>query len=475
MIFTRLNIIQIKMKNRVFRFIFLLSLVVNPLFAQNDLVGTWEGAITIVGQDLKIFVHFSADNQALSAKIDIPQQGAKGIPLQNINYENPKISFELVATGAPTAQFVGEKNGDEIQGKFTQATYEGTFKLKMGAIKTESAVKKEPLPYREENVSFKNGETTFGGTLTLPKTTGKHPAMVLITGSGPQDRNEEILGFKAFEIVADYFTRQGIAVLRYDDRGVGETKGGKSILECTSEDFAQDVAEAVKYLRTRPEIDTQQIGLYGHSEGGIIAPMLAARNKTIAFIILSAGTGVKGIDILNEQKKLILQANGATTETINHEMKINELVYKTVISNQGWDELKKQLREDFAKAFNLKDQALEQAVDAQINNIKTPWWKYFMQYDPAPTLAQVKCPTLLLFGGLDLQVPPVQSEKVMLKALKKAKNRDYQSKTFAQANHLFQEAKTGSPSEYGILKKDFVDGYLAFISDWLLKRVKIAK
>jgi hypothetical protein len=458
------------MKNRIFGLTFLFFLNFNPLFAQTDLSGTWEGAITIMGQDLKILVHFLADNQALSAKIDIPQQGAKGIALQNIVFESPKISFELVATGAPTAQFVGEKIDSIIQGKFTQSVYEGTFRLKKGETKTTS--KKEPLPYQEENVKFKNGETTFGATLTLPKTAGKHPAMVLITGSGAQDRNEEIFGFKAFEIIADYFTRQGIAVLRYDDRGVGETKGGKSILECTSEDFAQDVGEAVKYLQTRPEIDAQQIGLYGHSEGGIVAPMVAVKNKSIAFLILSAGTGVKGVDILKEQKKLILQANGLKPEAIEQELKINELVYKTVISNQGWDELKKQLREDFAKAFNLKDQALEQAVDAQINNIKTPWWKYFMQYDPAPTLAKVKCPTLMLFGGLDLQVPPAQSEKIMLEALKKAKNRDYQSKIFPQANHLFQEAKTGNPAEYGILKKDFVDGYLAFISEWLLKRVK---
>ncbi|MCU0447884.1 MAG: alpha/beta hydrolase [Microscillaceae bacterium] len=461
------------MKTHLFSSILWFILSCGSLYAQNDLIGTWRGAITIIGQDLKILVHFATDNQQLTAKIDIPQQMAKGIPLQHIVYNTPKISFELVAGTAPTAKFAGEKNGNEIQGKFTQATYEGTFKLQKGEPNTEEVQRKEPVPYQVENVSFQNGETTFGATLTLPPHSGKHPALVLITGSGPQDRNEEIFGFKAFEIVADYFTRQGIAVLRYDDRGVGETKGGKSILESTSEDFAYDVLQAVEYLKTRPEIDAQQIGLYGHSEGGIVAPLAAVKNPQIAFIILSVGTGVKGIEILNEQKKLILEANGASAEVIAEELKMNDLIYKTVISNRGWEKLNQKLSEDLAKAFQLKGEALTKAVDAQITNLKTPWWKYFMQYDPAPTLRKVKCPVLLLFGELDLQVPPAQSEQVMLNTLKKGKNKDYESKTFAKANHLFQEAKTGNPSEYGILKKEFVEGYLGYIAEWLRKRIKV--
>ena len=343
----------------------------------------------------------------------------------------------------------------------------------------------EPLPYNSEEVTFSNGDIKLAGTLTIPKTEGKHPAVVMITGSGPQNRDEELFGFKPFKVIADYLTRNGIAVLRYDDRGVGGSTG-ESVSHYTSEDFADDVLEAVKFLKPRNDINPEQIGLMGHSEGGIIAPLAAAKSNDIAFIVLMAGTGVKGIDIIKEQSALIMRAEDTPEEIIKANNELMDKAYKILESNGNLEDIRGDLEklvlinydemtEEEKDAIKDKDEYIKTRVDAHIKQLDLPWMKYFLSYDPAPTLEKVKCPVLMLFGELDLQVPPSQNEAPMEKALREGGNKDYTTVVFPKANHLFITAKTGSPTEYSKLPKEFVPDFLDTIKDWIIKRVTVVK
>lgn len=483
------------MKTRIISFFAALVFISTTSFAQNVVTGKWDGNLSIMGTTLKIIVNLKTEGDSVKGTIDIPEQSAKDLPLVNIVYNAPKIKFELTA-GPGNAVFDGEQNGDTISGDFLQSGMKGDFKIRRGvktdAVNTDVETKEKP-PYKVEPVSFANGENSFAGTLTVPEYPGKHPAVVMITGSGPQNRDEEIVGFKIFGIIADHLTRNGIAVLRYDDRGVGESKG-KSVSESTTEDFSGDVIEAVKYLRTRTDINSSQIGLMGHSEGGIIAPISAVKDKNIAFIILMAGTGVSGKDIILEQSKLIQKAEGTPDEEI---VKSNELMAEIMLvaekstpgkddRQEDWKIVKEKIKkeiidgidkqtEEEKKGITDKETYAENMANGQLAQMKSVWMKYFLSYNPAPTLEKVNCPVLMLFGGLDLQVPPAQNEKPMKDALKKAGNKDVTVKLFPKANHLFQEAIKGSPSEYATLKKEFLPGFLDYVSAWILQRVNLPR
>jgi pimeloyl-ACP methyl ester carboxylesterase len=478
------------MKKHIVKFILfsLILLLSHPVFSQPKLDGSWTGKIDIMGSPLGIDVKFKTDTDSIRGTIDIPEQGAKDLKLIHISYISPKIYFELPA-GPGLAVFDGKLDGDSITGKFLQAGIEGVFSLSKGVdqtqVKPNEEDNTEPLPYNSEEVTFTNGDITLAGTLTTPKTEGKHPAVVMITGSGPQNRDEELFGFKPFKIIADYLTRNGIAVLRYDDRGVGGSTG-ESVSHYTSEDFAGDVIEAVKFLQTRTDINPGQIGLMGHSEGGIIAPLAASKSKDIAFIILMAGTGVTGIDIIQKQSELILKAENAAEE----EMKANEELtkkIKNILETSGSREdlrsafedaeLKSynDLPEEEKKAIKDKDEYIKTEVDKDLKRYGSTWTMFFFTYDPAPTLEKVTCPVLMLFGELDLQVPPSQNKEPMENALIKGGNKDYKTVIFPKANHMFVSANTGSPSEYNSLPKVFVPDFLDTVKDWITERVTVVK
>ena len=458
------------------------------VFAQPKVDGHWEGAITLFGNDLGIKVNFKTDPDSIRGTIDIPQQNAKDRNLIHIQLVLNKFSFDLPVKPSG-ATFDGIIKDDSITGSFAQASFKGTFYLIRGELKQEENTPGPDtaqmlLPYDEQEVMFTNGENKFAGTLTLPRTQGKHPAVVMITGSGPQNRDEEILGFKPFRIIADNLTRSGIAVLRYDDRGVGGSTG-KTVAESTTEEFAGDVIEAVKYLKTRDDINPDQIGLCGHSEGGVIAPMVASKYN-VSFIVLIAGTGVMGIDILKEQSKLIMKADSATDEEVNGYTKMLDMVYDAVKNDKGWDEIKIRFRESMERSYKKmtkeqrksvgsKEQYVNGMTDLTMSEFTSPWMQYFMTYDPYPALTKVTCPVLALFGGKDMQVPVKQNEKPLRDALTKAGNKDFTIKTFRDANHLFQQAKTGNPVEYATLPKEFLPGFLDEISGWVTQHVGIVK
>lgn len=342
----------------------------------------------------------------------------------------------------------------------------------------------DSLSYYEEIVSFINGENSFEGTLTIPKMGKKHPAVILITGSGAQNRDEEILGFKIFAHIADYFSSRGLAVLRYDDRGVGKSKG-KSINNSTTAEFAKDVAEAIKFLRTRSEIDPQKIGLLGHSEGAVVAALTASEaTNQVAFIVSMAGTGVSGSEIIIEQSRAMLLASpNPDTTKIKEELPLLARMHQVIISEDSLavEQLKEQLiakvirdidalPEERRKHITDKEKYARMSIEMQIKQISQPWMKFFLGYDPVPALEKLTCPTLLLFGELDLQVLPAQNKTPMVKALEKGKNPDFEVKIFPKANHLFQEATTGTPQEYATLPKKFVEEFLPYTYQWIAKR-----
>lgn len=471
------------MRDIILKSLVLLVFLFNSSLSQEDIDGRWEGSISIMNTELGIIVNFDTDNDSLTGTIDIPQQNASNLPLSNIRFNFPKLSFVLeIPTG--NAEFDGEIIQDSIKGSFQQSGIKGTFNLAKSSVDTLDILENEVLPYIEEEVVFHNGDIKLSGTLTLPEYPGRHPAVVMITGSGPQDRNEEIYGFKIFKIIADHFTKNGIAVLRYDDRGVGESTG--NISESTTEDFAGDVTEAVKYLQTRNDIRHDYIGLCGHSEGGIIAPLVASQYKDIAFIILMAGTGVTGEEVVLEQTELILKAEGMEDEEIKVSLEQSKKLFSHLKSGKEKDEiiseLKKQVLESYEdipkeqkELITDKDEYADKIAKSKYEQLTSTWMSYFLSYDPVPALEKVTCPVLMLFSELDLQVSVVQNEKPMVAALVRGNNKDYEVKTFPKANHLFQTANTGSPSEYADLPKEFVPGFLDFITSWILERFSVSR
>ena len=447
---------------------------------QQSIDGAWNGSLTIGPQTLRITVHFTTGETGLRATIDIPQQGATSVQLQNVSYDDSRVYMELPA-GPGLAVFDGRQVGDSIGGAFTQAGLGGTFFLKRSS--QAAAMPKEPpepLPYAEEEVTFHNADITLAGTLTLPESGAPHPAVVMITGSGPQNRDEELFGFKPFHLIADHLTRNGIAVLRFDDRGVGGSTG--SVSEATTEDFARDVLAAVDFLKNRSDIDPERIGLIGHSEGGIVAPLASSMSDDVAFMVLMAGTSVSGAEILIEQGALIMRASGATEADMEKQIAFQKRTFEAIRSGDGWDELaadlETRLRESIAEmpdsqrnAITDVDAYIDAQIQAQLTALQTPWLRYFLDYDPAVTLRTIDTPILALFGELDLQVPPAQNRGPLEQALRDGNHPDYTVRVLPRANHLFITATTGSPTEYATLEKVFVPEFLPLITEWILERV----
>jgi uncharacterized protein len=338
---------------------------------------------------------------------------------------------------------------------------------------------KEPLPYHTEEVAIKNTKAniTLAGTLTLPSKEGDFPVVILITGSGAQNRDEEFFGHKPFLIISDYLTKNGIAVLRYDDRGFGQSSG--NFISATPLDFASDVESAISYLKTRKEINKNKIGLVGHSEGGIVAPIVASTSKDISFIVLLAGLGIEGDKGLKQQSELTLKILGASESEIQKLKKINADISEIISKNQNTEALKvnltKYTQENFeAMPAYLKPPGITKAqfVADQTDMIASPGYQFIWNYDPVPFLEKVICPVLALNGEKDLQVAPKENLAGISDALKKGGNTNVTTKVLPNLNHFFQECETGSPAEYATIDQTFSPIALAELTNWILKQVK---
>jgi len=452
----------------------LLALFTLTLFAQ-DITGQWNGILKIQSAQLKLVFHINKTEAGYSSTMDSPDQGANGIPVNSTNYENGTLKLEATALGIT---YTGALNNALIDGTFTQRGQSFPLQLTREDVKSEKPKRpqepKPPYPYYSEDVTFSNDDAkvSLAGTLTLPSKTGKFPVVVMISGSGPQNRYEELLGHKPFLIISDYLTRNGIGVLRFDDRGVGKSTG--EFKAATSEDHASDAASAVNYLKTRSEVDIKKIGLVGHSEGGLIAPMVAVKSKDVAFIVLLAGPGIPGHEILALQTGLINKANGMSEADMQNEQTQLKGAMDIVMNTEDMAEMKTKLEKFIRDAIQKDPKTVpegttaDELVKSNVEGLATPWMQFFLKYDPAMNLTKVKCPVLALNGEKDLQVPPKEDLAAIGKYLKQAGNKNFKTKEMPNLNHLFQECKTGAPSEYAAIEQTFSPAALEEMSGWIL-------
>lgn len=336
---------------------------------------------------------------------------------------------------------------------------------------------KPPYPYYSEDIEFTNSQDgiRLAGTLTRPSKKGNFPAVILITGSGPQDRNEEVnLGHKPFLIIADDLTRKGFAVLRYDDRGTYKSSG--NFQQATSLDFCDDVESAVSYLKTRKDIDTNKIGLIGHSEGATVATIVASRPGNTAFVVLLAGPGLRGDTLMLMQGETMRKSAGMSRENIQKTLEQGSGLYNIVVKSKDTKTLKAELTKYVSGLDISKDEippnvTREQFIAQQVDLISSPWWQFFLKHDPSVTLQKVTCPVLALNGTKDWQVSPKENLAAIASSLKKAVNKDFTIKELPELNHFFQECKTGSPDEYTTIDQTFSPTALKEISSWVAKQV----
>jgi pimeloyl-ACP methyl ester carboxylesterase len=450
------------------------------IYAQN-ISGKWNGILKVQGTQLKLVFNITKTDKGYSSTMDSPDQGAKGIPVTSTSYENSILKLEISSAGI---QYEGTLDKENVfVGTFKQAGQSYPLNLTKEKVEKEKVIRPQeptkPYPYYSEDVKFENkkDKIVLAGTLTLPEKDGSFPSVILISGSGPQNRDEELLGHKPFLILADHLTKNGIAVLRFDDRGTAESTG--DFKTATSLDFARDVEFAIKYLQTRKEINKNQIGLIGHSEGGIIAPMVAAESKDIKFIVLLAGTGIRGDQLLLLQQELIGKASGISDADLQKAKVINKGAFDLVLKSSNTDSLRIELTSYIKQAIKDNPESEKPAgmseddyVKLQVNQLTSPWMKYFIKYNPAPILEKVKCPVLAINGEKDLQVPAKINLDTIKKALEKGGNENVTTKELSNLNHLFQECKTGSPSEYATIEQTFSPIALEETSNWILKQIK---
>jgi len=442
--------------------------------------GVWTGTLDAMGTKLRIVFRVAKNaDGSWKTLLDSPDQGAKDIPVSETVIKGDSLIFKSAAVMG-TYEGLIQPDGKTALGTWKQ----GGVSFPLTLSKTDQAPTvnrpqepKPPFPYKQEEVAFKNEKAgiVLSGTLTLPEQGEPFAAVVMISGSGPQDRDEQLLGHKPFLVIADYLTRRGVAVLRYDDRGVGKSTGDRA--EATSVDFASDALAAVAFLKSRKDVDPNKIGLAGHSEGAIIAPMVTNQSKDVAFVILLASPGMTGEELLYIQAARISQAMGADEMTISKNEATQREMFKVLNSEKDDTVAGKKLREilnEAAKGMTAdekaKPESSEAAIDMQIKHVLTPWFRYFIAYDPGVELNRLYCPVLALWGEKDLQVPPKENMPLVEQALRKAGNNKAVLKVLPGLNHLFQTANTGSVSEYAQIEETFSPAALTVIGDWIAEK-----
>ncbi|MDR0659595.1 MAG: alpha/beta hydrolase [Prevotellaceae bacterium] len=435
----------------------LIMLLNSVLFAQ-DITGVWYGVLKTQGLEFPIGFSIEKEGEQYSAAMSVPKQNMKDAPVKTTTFSNDTLTFEIPRL---TIIYKGvvDKNGT-IKGKFTQFGQE--YILDLGREKTFKDVKrpqepKPPYPYISEDIKFKNesANINLAGTITIPEGRGKYPAVVLVSGSGSQDRNEEVLDHRPFLVLSDYLTRNGIAVLRYDDRGFAESEG--DAYTSTTADFATDALAGVHYLQSRKEVNPKRVGIIGHSEGGIIAFMLAAKEKDVAFVISMAGSAIRGDSIFILQNEIGGRGHGMTEEALLMARSINRSTYDVVLNADSKEEIEEKLTEMFGTSDRAK---------ARIEQMSNNWMRFFLKYDPSVDIQNIHIPVFAMFGSKDYQVPADPNAE-SFNAYIPASNKNAGVKIYANKNHLFQNAVTGMFNEYQEIEETMSPEVLQDIVDWI--------
>jgi pimeloyl-ACP methyl ester carboxylesterase len=431
--------------NSIVPFALLLGLVVSSSAAQKSIEGHWEGVMVREGAELTVSFDFTNQGTELTASFNSPTQRAMGIPLRNVSCTAPKVHFELVGD-ATTIIFDGELNADVIAGQFREGEAKGTFSIRRVAAK--------PPTFKQEEISFRNGDVTLSGTLLLPLTEAPHPAVVFLHGAGAEGRY-------GARFLAEYFTRYGIAALIYDKRGVGKSTGDWKRSDFS--DLAADAIAGIHFLQQRHEINPKQIGLYGHSQGGMIAPLTASRSKDVAFIISGAGSAVPVYESEINSITNQVRAQGISGNELVEATEFIKLWVNLMRTGQGWEQF---------------DRAIEKARRTKWFPMlhvppKDNWiWafhKRIYDYNAADYWAQVSVPVLVIYGERDLYVPIAPSILNIDRALAKAKNGDYTILVLPRASHAFNiEPEAGQPFEWWHM----ASGFPSLLTAWINQRMK---
>jgi pimeloyl-ACP methyl ester carboxylesterase len=444
-----------------------------PVILSQEAVGTWHGLLD-VGQKLRLDIHISKSGDTYNGKLDSPDQGAKDIPATKVEFTNNTLVFEVKNLGV---SYSGNLKSDSIDGTFKQGGFSTKLLLTRSIVELKAANRPQnplgPFDYLEEEVSFENKVEKFNlsGSLTYPKGEGPFPAVILVSGSGAQDRNEEIFEHKPFWVIADYLTNQGFAVLRYDDRGTAKSEG--NFETATSVELANDAEGALDYLKANPKINAAKICIAGHSEGAMLAVILAARRKDIHSIALLAGPGIQGSELLLLQQYLINKANGIPEKSNKAMQRFNRKIYKIVVNQSNITDSKPIIEKEIRKALkNTKYEELpgysskEQLIQESLSNVCNPWMFYFIKYNPKSDLEKVNCHVLALNGSKDLQVPPKENLGAMQKYIPKS-DKSHVFRELPNLNHLLQECESGNPQEYRTIEQTIQPEVLKILGDWL--------
>jgi len=447
----------------------------------------WLGKVQIPGQVIDFVVTIVEGERGLTGKLDIPVQGLMGGELRTVVREGDELRFDFEIPNQPETVWPRwvvtiDESGKAAKGVLNQSGASFPTTMTLDETGKAEVLKRpqnptRPLPYREEVVTINAGEHTLEGTLTLPSREafgdGPYPGVVMITGSGPQDRDETLLGHKPFLVLSDRLARHGIAALRYDDRGVGKSTG--DFATATSLDFADDARVCAELLAARDDIG--KVGLIGHSEGGLIAPFVAKGDDKIDFVVLLAAPGVPGREVLVRQSHDIGKAAGVTEAVLGQQAELMNRIYDLLLADADETEIRAELkalvRLQFGVGPDAQDASITETVEQSFHMLTGPWWRQFLTLDPRPALAEMTQPVLALNGSLDLQVPPDQNLSEIERVFEEAGKSDQLTAVEAPGlNHLFQPTETGSLSEYGEIETTFDESVMDRISDWILKNMR---
>jgi pimeloyl-ACP methyl ester carboxylesterase len=441
-----------------------------PTDAVFPVEGLWQSALEAHGMRLRLQLHVSHDTEdQLVGALDSLDQQVSGLPAIKVQLKEAAFHFEIPSVAGV---FEGTLNPakNKLSGNWSQTGAEE----KLEFVRSDQPLElrrpqnpAKPYPYHEEEISFSNATAgvSLAGTLTLPKGAGPFPAALLIAGSGPHDRDEALASHRPFLVLADHLTRKGIAVLRYDKRGIAKSTG--SVDKATTLDLAADAQAAIAYLKTRKEIDPAKIALVGHSEGAMIAPLLASQSKDVTWVVLLAAPATIGEDTLLHQSELIGRAGGLTDEQLEASLDFDHAAYDLVRAEKDTAALNQKLNA-LVKGSGLDATMPPAVLEPQLRMMESPWFRFFLDYDPLPNLKALHVPVLALYGQKDLQVPVKPNLALLKQALQDGGNKDADVRELPELNHLFQHAYSGTPTEYAAIEETFSPDALQIISGWLL-------
>lgn len=464
----------------------LLAFVLTTIYSsgQNRFLGIWEGKINVGAEMTLVFQVTQDASNNFSATLDSPENGLKGIKVSLLKLFDDSVYVEI---NQFQAKYSGKLRGDIINGTFSQGMSIPLNLKKVNKIteKVRAQTPVAPFPYRSEDVEYANKERSihYGATITIPQGKGPFPAVLLLTGSGQQNRDEEIMGHKPFAVIADHLTRNGFIVLRVDDRGMGKTTG--DVFSSTTRDFANDAIVSLNYLMARQEVSKKKVGLIGHSEGGMIAQIVAAERTDINFIIMLAGPGEKTMKLMSEQNEAAFTKAGMPKDYTDAYVDLYKNVLQAIIASgdnaaaitstravvNAW--VDKTSNTIVAATTGIKDEdSKEKFINQFVGQVGSPWFRYFLAYDPAPNLKKIKAKILALNGDKDIQVISKSNLPAIETALKVGKSKKYEVKELPGLNHLFQECKICTVAEYGQLDQTISPIVLELMTAWLKANVE---